>query len=223
VPAAATVRPATAQPALPYLPGVDVTSALRRLRGNVPQYRKFLDAFLGKYTTAIQDLTTLLEQDQRPAAHLHAHSLKGLAAAIGADAVTKAAQALESALKNAETAPLMPLLEQLAAPLAALVQAILQDHTRPSAPANAADAADHAGKAADMQALVTEAQQLANLLANDDAKAIKCLATMEALVNGTDHAAAFAAIAAATRAYDFGAALRDLQAWAAHVGTDIHV
>jgi two-component system sensor histidine kinase/response regulator len=209
------------QHALPYLSGVDVTSALRRLRGNVPQYRRFLETFLSKYATGVDDLAALLAQGDRSAAHLHAHSLKGMAAAIGADAVTKAAQTLELALKNAETAQLQPLLAQLAVPLDALVQAILQDHTRPPAPAPAVVSVGLPVQVASMQALVSEAQQLASLLANDDAKALRSLAAVEALVSGTDHAAAFAAIATATRSYDFTEALRDLWAWAAQNGADL--
>jgi HPt (histidine-containing phosphotransfer) domain-containing protein len=187
----------------------------------VPQYRKFLDAFLSKYTLAVEEMAALLEQDQHADAHLYAHSLKGLAAAIGADAVTRAAQALESALKNAAAAPVQPLLEQLAAPIAMLIQAIKQDPTRPHPPSAEAD--ERPARVADMSALRAEAQLLANLLANDDAKAIKSIAAMEALMSGTENATAIAAVAAATRAYDFGAALRDLQAWAAHTGTDLRV
>jgi hypothetical protein len=74
-----------------------------------------------------------------------------------------------------------------------------------------------------MQTLLAEAQLLANLLVNSDASSIRTLAAIEALVGGTTHAAAFKAIATAARNYDFDAALRDLQAWAARTGSDLRV
>ncbi len=120
--------------ATPRLPGVDTGTALRRLRGNVGQYRKFLDALVSQYADTAGVLDGLLRQGDFAAAHLHIHSLKGLAAAIGADALTQAAQALEAALKARDTGNLPALLAQLDDPLTALLCAIALDPTRPAEP-----------------------------------------------------------------------------------------
>jgi HPt (histidine-containing phosphotransfer) domain-containing protein len=187
----------------------------------VAQYRKFLDSFVGKYADAMQVLQQHLEQADYPAAHLYAHSLKGLAASIGADAVSRAAQALESALKSADAQSVPALLEQLTGPVAGLLLAIQQDPTRPELRAAHGVTPTAPARPVDLAALVHDVQQLAVLLANDDAKAIKRLAAVEALADGSVHAATFGAIASATRAYRFADALRDLQAWAVQTGTDL--
>ena len=117
----------------PVLPGVDTAGALRRLRGNVGQYRRFLDSLVAQYADTAGTLQGQLQQGDWAGAHRYIHSLKGLAAAIGADALTQAAQALEAALKHRDSAGLPALRQQLAAPLAALLDAIAQDTTRPTA------------------------------------------------------------------------------------------
>jgi CheY-like chemotaxis protein/HPt (histidine-containing phosphotransfer) domain-containing protein len=217
-------NPAKADPAAaaPYLPGVDVTSALRRLRGNVPQYRKFLDAFVSKYADAVAVMAQSVREGDLASAHLHAHSLKGLAASIGADAVSHSAQALESALRAEEQSALPELLEQLQAPLGSLVQAIEQDPTRSTQPGETVgtDAlSDAAGP--DLQALTPAVRELIALLESDDARAIKHFAAIETLVGSTAHASSFSAIGTSIRAYQFGAALRDLRAWAEHAGAEL--
>jgi CheY-like chemotaxis protein/HPt (histidine-containing phosphotransfer) domain-containing protein len=228
----APAAPATAQSAAsdnsdpasatPYLPGVDVTSALRRLRGNLPQYRKFLDAFVSKYADAVAVLAQSVRDDDLPAAHLHAHSLKGLAASIGADAVSQAAQALETALRAQNQEALPELLDQLQTPLDLLIQAIAQDPTRPAQSGETVSSLTGSGTAApDLPALVQAVRELVALLQSDDARAIKHFAAIETLVDSSAHAPSFVAIGTSVRAYQFSEALREVRAWAEHTGAEL--
>ncbi len=216
--------PASGEPesAAPYLPGVDVTSALRRLRGNVTQYRKFLDAFVNKYADAVAVMAQSVREGDLPAAHLHAHSLKGLVASIGADAVSRAAQALETALKAQDERTMPELLQQLQAPLDLLIQAIAQDPTRPTRSGDIVISASGADTAvANLPTLVRAVRELVMLLEGDDARAIKHFAVIESLVGSSAHSPAFAAIGICVRSYQFSAALREVRAWAEHAGAEL--
>ncbi|GAB7078695.1 PAS domain-containing hybrid sensor histidine kinase/response regulator [Megalodesulfovibrio paquesii] len=99
-------------------------AALARLGGSEPLLQRLTDVFLQQSPATAQmarqaweagDLATLAE---------HAHALKGNASAIGAQPMAHAAAALEAAARQAASGqedrqPLLPLLEQLEAALAA--------------------------------------------------------------------------------------------------------
>ena len=142
-----------------------------------------------------------------------------MAASIGADTVTKAAQAIESVLKSHESGKAMELLEHLAGPVAALVQSIEQEQGHAKATPGDMTSVVEAGPL-DMNALGELVATLHQLLSEDDAQAIKHLPPVEAMVQGSKHKTAFADIANLTRDYDLGAALRALQAWKLHAGLE---
>ena len=120
------IEPAAVVPALPFaIDGLQVDRALRRMRGNAELYR----SLLRKFATGQRDFEALflsaLEADDQLSAKRLAHTLKGLSASIGAEALSSQVEGLESLLTTAADRPAV--LDQLALAvqgLAALVQAI---------------------------------------------------------------------------------------------------
>ncbi len=114
-PPAAPMPPAAAEPVVavaPALPatspverarsvlGFDVDAALGRLRGDLGRYEKLL-TMLGKSWPADQEaMQTSLGASDWPTLERQAHTLKGSAATVGAEALTAAAFALETLCRN---------------------------------------------------------------------------------------------------------------------------
>jgi signal transduction histidine kinase/DNA-binding response OmpR family regulator/HPt (histidine-containing phosphotransfer) domain-containing protein len=99
--------PAKAAPrvdGLPELPGVEVTSALARVSGNVGLLRNLLNEFRTSWADVAPRLQAAVEEDRLSDALHLAHSLKGLAATLSMTEVTKAAEHLEKDLKRHDLA-----------------------------------------------------------------------------------------------------------------------
>jgi PAS domain S-box-containing protein len=95
-PARPAAAPATARP--PALPVLDQAGALRRLGGNETLYRTLAAQVLAAAEVRLDELVQALVQEDRDAARRLAHTLKGNAATVGAEALAEAARALEERL-----------------------------------------------------------------------------------------------------------------------------
>ncbi len=88
--------------------GLDVDGALRRVAGNAPLLLSLLRRFVDGNRHAVADIAHLLETGDRAGAERRAHTLKGVAATLGATRLHAAATDLEAALhehpESAETA-----------------------------------------------------------------------------------------------------------------------
>jgi HPt (histidine-containing phosphotransfer) domain-containing protein len=84
---------------LPALDGFDLPTALARLGGREALWRQLAARFVSA-VDAVDAITGLLGRGDHPAAVLAAHSLKGTAGALGAEALAEAAGELEAALKS---------------------------------------------------------------------------------------------------------------------------
>jgi PAS domain S-box-containing protein len=89
-------RPTT----LPILCGINSQSALERLGGNQRVYLSILRSFAREQATAAQDIRRLLDAGSQKDAERLAHTLKGLAGAIGAEALQEAARLLEDGIRH---------------------------------------------------------------------------------------------------------------------------
>ncbi len=97
--APAAVRAAgTAGPMLD-VEGLDVSGALRRVAGNAPFLLSMLSRFVDSNRHAVADIVQLLATGDRAGAERRAHTLKGVAATLGATRVELAASELEAALR----------------------------------------------------------------------------------------------------------------------------
>ncbi len=102
--------------ALPTLPGVNVADALQRMDHSLPRYDKLLARFAQHQGDALSRIRDALARSAPDDALRHAHTLKGLAATLGAEALARDAQAVEHALRARELDSLDALLPRLAEP-----------------------------------------------------------------------------------------------------------
>lgn len=121
--------------ALPRLPGLDVVSALRRLNNKPDTYLSLLRRFVTSQADCAGHIDTALAAGQFKDAERLAHTLRGTAANLGADALRDAACALETTLRQGATpAAAQPLATRLGAELAALIT-MLEGALPPAPPA----------------------------------------------------------------------------------------
>ncbi len=209
--------PASALPAdapRPVLPGVNVADALQRMGDSLPRYNKLLARFSQHQTDAVPRIREALAQDAWDEAHRQAHTLKGLLATLGAEALARDALVVEQALRERTPAPLDALLLQLDAQLQPLLDAIAQWHAahppQTEAPASQEAQAPPPLHGAALQAVQAQLDQLAQRFAQDDSLALKLLAPLAQALQGSAHAAAFARVSTAAQDYDFPTALAAL-------------
>ncbi|CAG1011629.1 two-component system, glycerol uptake and utilization sensor kinase [Burkholderiales bacterium] len=197
-PAPAAPR-AAATAALPALPGIDLDAGLAATMDNAALYRSLLQRFRsgqGQFAAAFR---LAWANDDIPTAERLAHTLKGLAATIGAPGVAAAAGELERACRTGEAGENVAFkLQALLAELNPVVEglALLEDTAPPAAPAIALDAGQLAAVRARLEAL----------LANGDAAAAELMQN-----EGGALAAAwpqdYPKLAQAVSVFDFEAAL----------------
>ena len=82
------------------LPGFDMDSGLRRVGGNRELYRKLLLKLRIDYADAAEKIDDLIKNNQMEDARLFAHSIKGVAGNLGADALHSASLEVETHLKK---------------------------------------------------------------------------------------------------------------------------
>ena len=97
---------------IPELLGIDVQTALSRLGGNQKLYFKLLVKFSKNHEQASKEIRAALDKDDLKTAGRLAHTIKGAAGNVGAQAVYLAADALEDEFRDNKTENAEPLLEQ---------------------------------------------------------------------------------------------------------------
>ena len=185
--------------------GVCIAPAIARLGGDAQVYRRMLQRFAKDLASLPGELLALAAQGDGVAAARALHTLKGVAATLGADALAAVAAQAERQLADDADA-VGPVLDQAcaaidaAAPaLAALLQAL-----RPAdADAPAAAAAAHP---ADREALQQGLRQLAELLRNADMAALSAMSNLQGRFSGTLNPH-FVALDEAVAGLDFDPAL----------------
>jgi len=106
------------------LPGIDLKTALRRVRGDAGLLRMMLGSFLEKYEHAAGEIGTLLDRGKLRDAHKLTHTIKGVSGNLCADALFAAARELDSALREEKTEDARPLLEVFAQKLTQFTDAL---------------------------------------------------------------------------------------------------
>jgi two-component system sensor histidine kinase/response regulator len=113
-------EPACADP-IPEVEGLDTLTGLARLGGNRRLYLKLLRQS-SDFETAPAEITKALSSGDWAEAERLAHTVKGVAATLGAGPVEKSAHRLEQALRaRASSEALTPLLAELEASLRSLM------------------------------------------------------------------------------------------------------
>jgi two-component system sensor histidine kinase/response regulator len=151
--------------------GVQVASALRRMRGNATLYRSMLSKFVAGQRGFAEQLSDAIDGSDWPTAIRLAHTLKGLCASIGAQDLASRVESLEQMLAGAPPrATLTRELEIIGHELAALIGRIEVTLGQDDAPPPVADAWDPA----ELAAVVARLQ---SLLADSDALAFQWFET----------------------------------------------
>ncbi len=83
-----------------YVPGIDTKSGLARVMGNEKLYKNLLQRLATKYNDTPEKIREALDKPDMETAVRLAHTLKGVAAGLGADSLALASSELEQGLKN---------------------------------------------------------------------------------------------------------------------------
>jgi two-component system sensor histidine kinase/response regulator len=194
----------TQTPGLPELPGFEVGEALKRLNGSVKLYTRLLTRFLESYGNGLgrKSYAAAVVDADPDAGQRFAHTLKGLAASLGANSLSETAKTLELAHKAASVTPeaaedCLAALDQVCATLAAGLGI-----GAPSAPVAQQVAPAEASPA--VKALV---DKIKALLADDDAAAATCFNENQSSFSSVLSAEQLGQVRQAIDNYDFSAAL----------------
>ncbi|WP_313562648.1 Hpt domain-containing protein, partial [Diaphorobacter nitroreducens] len=107
------------------MPGLDTALGLKRASGKPGLYAELLQRFALSQSDVVQNLQAAIQAGDWALAERTAHTLRSVAANLGAQPVSRHAQALEQALRSqAPAETLQPLLAALAEHMAPLLQAL---------------------------------------------------------------------------------------------------
>ena len=189
------------------IPGVDARSALARLGMGPEKYLHYLRRFGTGQSAALIELRAALELGDLATARRHAHTMKGAALTMGADALAAALRELEALLERGAGGGWGPLLAQAEQRLEAITAGLAQLPVPEPAPAGPTD----------WPAVQEALEALRSALAEDDARAGRELARLEALVQGSPLQAALLPLKGQVETYDFRRALELFPAFLAQV------
>jgi HPt (histidine-containing phosphotransfer) domain-containing protein len=162
-----------AMPRVPHIPGVDAAGAVSRLAGNTRIYLKTVRLFLDNIPRYRDEVVAAVEEKDKERLKRGAHTLKGLAATIGATGVSAAAAAVEKAQADGNAAPDPSGVDALLEMLAAL--------ERNPAASGVRDAPAQAAPPADIEPVL---DKLKALLREYDGSAADCFAENKAVLDG---------------------------------------
>ncbi len=106
------------------LPGIELKTALKRVKGDAALLKMMLMSFLEKYEHAAGQIEKLLDAGKLRDAKIIVHTIKGVSGNLCADALFIAARELDSALKQDKTGEARSLLEVFARKLAQFTDAL---------------------------------------------------------------------------------------------------
>ncbi|WP_374334409.1 PAS domain S-box protein [Leeia sp.] len=194
-------RPATSPPPAPVpqvgipIPGLDMDAAVHRMRGDIAFFRRMLARFVEGQRDCLFALQSELESGQMADAERRAHTLRGVAATLGADALAEAANTLEQALHADQQARVADALHTLAAELKSILHHAAAWLAQQGDEAEATDVPPE-----------TALQQLLTLLGECDAQACEMAAGMQDLLRARLGAAGLLKLNQALSRFDFPAA-----------------
>ncbi|MEO5345580.1 MAG: response regulator [Magnetococcus sp. YQC-9] len=200
---------------LPPLPGLDTGSALRIMGGNETLYLDILKRFVQNQREVCRMMEAQWRSGSWAELERTAHTLKGIAATIGAGALSRAAQAIEHGVGEENGAEVFPArLEQAESELEQVLDAI-GGVFPPDAEGEESGVREGGSDTEGLAPLFAQAEQL---FANFDSDAEGVIEQMRPLVGtGTDREN-LRILKELLDGYDFQACLGHLRAWAEHAG-----
>jgi polar amino acid transport system substrate-binding protein len=179
---AGDTRESTEDDGLPLssLPGVSTKSGLARVGGNRKLYRKLLSKFRRNYKKVADDIRNALAKDDPETATRLAHTIKGLAGNIGARNLHLAAEDLEAVLRQGRTENIPERLSTFSKALDLVLDSIAALEIQGADHAENRLSAEPIPDATDPERVFFCLIELKWLLAEDDYRAVKSLATLKA-------------------------------------------
>jgi len=189
------------------LDSINMTSALARLGEKQELYLRLLLMFRENQAETAQAIRSALQSDDLPLAGRLAHTLKGIAATIGADQLSSAAKALEIAIVQGETGLYAGNLEKMEQELASVMAALAGiSQTTP-----AIDQFPIPGSDANQSTLEAQLNQLARLLSSNNAEATVLIGSLLHQPHEISLQAKLKGLERVIRRYDFEKALKELE------------
>ncbi len=191
--------------------GLDTTAGIARVAGNMKIYSSILKKFCAHHANTADEIKLAIDNSDFELAERIAHTIKGVAGNIGADAIFKCSVELDVLLKQAQDGTgmdeqaLTTLLTELTTHTTALITAIKTSEVY----ADEASTADQ--PKLDPAKFAKLINRLAELLEDDDSEAQSCL---DELIAGTEHAE-LKKLSEMVSDYEFEEALELLQKFAA--------
>ncbi|MBF0185057.1 MAG: response regulator [Magnetococcales bacterium] len=217
-----TQLPATSAPVspLPALPGLDTAAGLRYMHGNAALYEDVLHSFRSKQQGSVAEMRTLLQQGDYATLERVAHTLKGMAATIGAATLSKSAHAVEQAARETMAQDrLLALLQQLEQEVVEVIAVI--DQAYPPAEALLVPVAAEAEVVeVDRHWLAPLVVKVWQQLQQFDTDAMKGLQEVAEGVSGPDRQLLLGMLEA-VKGYDFEACQEQLRQWCQQLGIDV--
>jgi len=190
------------------LPGFDVATALKRVRGKTDQYLKLLLLFRESHSDFVRRVGTALEANDFKTAERLAHTLKGSSGTLGANALREAASQLEKSCREAQPAvcriDLAALEKELTArleTLAPLKASSLNEFGPPSA----------AAPAIDREALSAALNTLVGMLRTYDFQSVDELESIRSTFNDPKLSQSLEELALYLRNFSYDLAMKQLE------------
>ncbi|MBF0340994.1 MAG: Hpt domain-containing protein [Magnetococcales bacterium] len=197
--------------------GVDLLHGLRNVGGNSVTYRSVLQKFVKNYRGVCDRMEQCLAQNDLEAVQHAAHTLKGVAALIGARSLSLMAREIETRVKSAMDLEGLPeLLDRTSRELARLVELVEERLSRMAAPEGAPreGGGEEEESVETVEALAPLMRQAEALLVTFDSSVEKVVAQMVPLARGVARRERIRVLMEALEEYDFDECLALLRDWA---------
>jgi signal transduction histidine kinase/CheY-like chemotaxis protein len=193
------------------LPGIDVADGLRRVAGDQSLYGKILCKFQTSQAGVLQGIRTALAADDRQQAVQLAHALKGVAGSVGANVLYHTVSKLESVLQS--DSPIDPdLLSEAETLLADVMQGI-------GAWCECRAQSESATPVGDIQAATVLIARMRELLEDSNGDAVDLIDDLNIALVGSECTDHLSALRQHLSAYDFDAALEELDTISSSCGS----
>jgi signal transduction histidine kinase/DNA-binding response OmpR family regulator/HPt (histidine-containing phosphotransfer) domain-containing protein len=200
--------------ALPQAPGLDANQALSRLEGDRELYLRVLTGFVDHLDDARPTLDAAARAHDWPTIEREAHTLRGLAATVGATELARMSADLERAVQDRDAEGLRRVTQALQTAVNELL-ALLQPQLLAAAPHTSGTALQEVSNVADLPPELTEA--LLRLVQDSDSEAISVWRQQRGVFASAMHPVLFSRLDTAIEGCDFDAASHLLQERLAHV------
>ncbi|MBF0627569.1 MAG: response regulator [Magnetococcales bacterium] len=210
---AASAAGADPDPVAPWsrLTGLDTRLGLATMGGDEGLYRSILIRFVHNQGDAGRIMSESFANQDRATLERVAHTLKGVAASIGAQALRASAEAVERAARTADSETLPGLIAQAAHDLSAVVATITEVFPDP---AIRPSSAPEPGEGMDWALLKPLFERAEELMFHFDSSAETVIQEMAELVNNDSERERLRTLKSLLEGYDYEGALEALRQWA---------